>query len=157
MRKMTQHALIFTLLVAPPALAKSKAGGDSLTHAQLVDSCVKNREEALACKEPFIDAMIELRARHQPQIAEAIKTPAGKLETREIGLKELAADGGGPVAERRTKCEAVASHTQMSRADLDALNACYTKSDCTAKVACMMPILERAMFADAASKNAAKK
>ena len=157
MTKMTQHILLLSLLASPPALAKGKAGPGAVTQAQLVDSCVKNREEALACKDPFIDAMIEMRARHQPPIAEAIKTPAGKQQTRETGLKELAADGGGPAAERRSKCEAVAGHMQMSRADMDALTACYTKADCAAKVACMIPILERGMFADAAKAEPNKK
>ena len=149
MKKTLKFALLCTLLLPLPSQAKPPAAPSA---KEQIDACVQSREQAQSCKDPFIDAMIELRARHQPAIADAIKTPDGKRQVRETGLRELAADGGGPLAERRKKCEAAVAHMTMPRPDLDALKSCYAKPDCATKVACIMPILEKNMFPAAAAK-----
>jgi hypothetical protein len=105
---------------------------------------VEMREKAFECKEPFIDAMIDLRMSK----AGRKLTPAERAEMKVIGLREIAEDGSGPRPPREAKCEAMIKERpgKTDRAALSALRDCYAESDCGKRIACMMPIVEALTF-----------
>lgn len=143
---MTTKTLIMAAALA--VLAPTAATADKpASRDEAVAACVKNREQAFACKEPFIDAMIDMRLRATGKTV----PPEQKTKMREKGLAELAEDGSGPLAPRRAKCESVVDGmsergTNVEPGTLARLDQCYAKKDCKARVACMMPILESFMF-----------
>jgi hypothetical protein len=136
---MNKLIFVFGLCVVTPVAAKP------LSKTAAVQSCVKAREQALTCKEQFIDAMIDLRAKHQPEMAEAVKKDRAAVRAK--GLSEMAVDGGGPIAERTKLCEETISEKPLpDEKEVKALDVCYAKSACGAKVECMITAFERIMW-----------
>jgi hypothetical protein len=150
---MPNRALLFLLALTVPAtgLAAAKKKTAKSAHAQtlsqdeLVAGCMAVREKAWQCKDPFIDAMMALRDRHAaPSIPKDQWAAA-----REQGLRELEADGSGPVEPRQKRCaDAVAAGmmSSLSQKDGDDMNACLAKTSCADRVPCMIGVLERTMF-----------
>jgi hypothetical protein len=131
---------------APKKKAKARAQAtETVGRDEHVAGCVTMLEKSYQCREIFIDAMMRLRAsHHSPDIPQDQWAAA-----REIGLRELAEEGSGPLEERRARCAANVDGGQMpriTRADADQMNACLAKTSCDERVACMMPVLERTMF-----------
>ncbi len=139
-------AALFSLVLPTLATTASEAKAP-LTRSEAVEACVKNREKSYECREPFIDAMIELRLRKAGKQV----PPAQRAKMRELGLREIAEDGSGPLEPRRAKCEAMVAKmgegAKMPRSVNDQLEGCYAQTDCQARVACMMPIMEALMSA----------
>jgi hypothetical protein len=136
---------LMTLFALPSVAAAAE--DKRLSRGEMIDGCVKMREKAFECKEAFIDAMIDLRAKYQKRIARAIATPEGRAKVKEIGIKEITEDGSGELAPRQKKCAQKArKQRRMPRAAVAPMEACYEKADCAAKISCMMPIMERMMF-----------
>jgi hypothetical protein len=149
MKKLILAALFAIVDPLTGALPSAAASDPTPARATWVRACVIAREHDLECKEPFIDQMIALRSKYQPRIKEAVqKDPAG---VRAIGLRELAEDGTGPVTAREQKCAAAYDEHAASGAPprtSDALDACFALSDCTQRLACEMPLLEKLMFGE---------
>lgn len=149
-------AAIFLGVLGLPAVslagANAKAAAPALSRDEMIDGCVKGREKDFECKEDFIDAMIALRSKHQPEIKKAVDADAAG--TRAQGIKEITEDGSGEIAPRKAKCAEMVDHMTAAgksygKAQRTELEACWTKKDCKARIACEMPLLEKMMFGDA--------
>jgi hypothetical protein len=143
---------LFGLPAVSLAGANAKVAAPPLTRDEMVDGCVKGREKDFECKEEFIDAMIALRSKHQPEIKKAVDADAAG--TRAVGIKEITEDGSGELAPRKAKCEEMVDHMTAAgksygKAQKTELEACWTKKDCKARIACEMPLLEKMMFGGA--------
>jgi RNA polymerase sigma factor (sigma-70 family) len=141
-----RRAAAFFGLVLPTLFATASEGNATLTRSESVHACVRNREMSYECREPFIDAMMDLRLRKAGKTI----TPEERAKMRQVGLREIAEDGSGPLEPRKVKCEAMldkmGSGAGIPRAVHEQLEACYARTDCQARIDCMMPIMERLMF-----------
>lgn len=146
-----------TLLLLPvlaacatsPAPAASEEGTVPLEQATAM--CVRLHEEAARCTEPFIDQLLELRAKYDPAFAQLLADPQQREEIRRIGIAETLEDGTGDLARRQARCTEYARNGPPAPAsDPSTLEACYRQPDCASRVACMRPVLERRMAARAA-------
>jgi hypothetical protein len=126
----------------PSALAEPELGRD-----EMIAACVENREKSYECKDPFIDAMIDLRL---SRLGKTL-SPGERNAMKSKGLEEITEDGSGPLAPRQAKCAAMVDHLgkkqrKVANAKLDALKGCYAETDCKRRVECMMPIMAELMF-----------
>lgn len=154
-RSLAVLALVAAATAPLLALGADKAKKPApIPRDEAIASCVKNREKAYECKEQFIDAMIDMRMRHMPQLAKAGSTPEGRAELKQIGLREITEDGSGDLAPRQAKCGEMFDHMKATpaREQLDAMAACEAKTDCGERVACMVPLMEKMMFGKKAAK-----
>jgi hypothetical protein len=137
-------AMMGTILGVALSLVPAAARAERLTREEAIEGCVRLRERAVPCKEVYIDAMIDLRAKHQPRIAKMIQK-LGREKVREIGLRETVEDGAGPLEERRRKC-AKTVRGLPPREAVAPIEACIAKTECGEFVKCVMPELEKLMF-----------
>jgi hypothetical protein len=139
---------MFGLFLGLSVMSGARAqAADRLTRDEMIDSCVENREKGFACKEPFIDAMIELRTTRGGMKVR----PEDKAKMRAKGLQEIEEDGAGPLAPRRAKCAKMIDGMrrdagEAAKAQIAALHACHVEPDCQKAVACMMPLIAEIMF-----------
>jgi hypothetical protein len=142
----------FALWTTSGGAPRARAESAGVSRDEKIAACVKNREKSFECKDPFIEAMIDLRASHGG------KPPTGeqRAKMKAKGLEEIAADGAGPLAPRQAKCAAMVDNMDkatdqthrsdaVAKAQLEALDKCYAEQDCPKRVACMMPILGELM------------
>jgi hypothetical protein len=139
----------FALWMTSGGAPNARAEGAGVSRDEKIAGCVKNREKSFECKDPFIEAMIDLRA------SRGGKPPTGdqRAKMKAKGLEEIEADGSGPLAPRQAKCAAMVDKMDqthngdaVTKTHLDALDKCYAEQDCPKRVACMMPILGELMF-----------
>jgi hypothetical protein len=144
MTKTTAFLLLATLF-ALPGVARAAGDDQPLTEEEMISACVENREKSYECKEPFIDAMIDLRTKQ----AGKTLTPDERAKMKAKGLEEIAEDGAGPLEPRRAKCAAMTNKMKkgpkVQHATLNNLRRCYAEQDCTKRIACMMPIMAELM------------
>jgi hypothetical protein len=125
----------------------ARAGDEPATRGELVSACVENREKSYECKEPFIEAMIDLRASKSGRTP----SPEERAQMKAKGIEEITEDGSGPLAPRQAKCAAMIDgmtrqHRKVTRTHLAAFDRCYAQTDCNQRVACMIPVLAELMF-----------
>jgi hypothetical protein len=116
------------------------------TEQQLVSSCLEFRERACQCRHELVDPWLDLRARTNPVLGEAMTTESGREEIKGLALKEFVEDGSGPLEPRRQKCQAMLESGKRPDArSITALADCEAKESCLDWVACIMPVMEELM------------
>lgn len=146
------RCLTLSLLCTLAACASSPAAPAEGTAPleQATAMCVRLHEEAARCTEPFVDQLLELRARYDPAFAQRLADPQQREELRRIGIEETLEDGTGDLARREARCTEYARNGPPAPAsDPSTLEACYRLPDCASRVACMRPVLERRFAARA--------
>jgi hypothetical protein len=143
MTKTTTGICLGLSLLALPLQARAADNDDRASRDEEIAACVENRERSFECKDPFIDAMIDLRLSRSGKKVTAEERAAMKAK----GLEEIAEDGAGPLRPRQGKCAAMVDRLTkkgrrtITRAKLAAFKPCYGETDCTKRVSCMMPLL----------------
>jgi|SoiMethySBSTD1v2_1073268.scaffolds.fasta_scaffold20532_3 hypothetical protein len=126
-----------------PVADAGTAATDQLTLDQSVDFCVRLHEQVAPCAGEFIDLNIELREKHFPDFAEKAKDPKTRAAMHDEGIKEVLADGTGPLEPRRQRCKEYAEHGPPTpKSAVPKMEACFAKSACKEKVECMRPVLD---------------
>ncbi len=110
----------------------------------LVGSCVKAREKAAACRMEIVDDWIAVRAKYNPDIAEAMATPDDKAKLKAVALEEFEKDGSGPLEPRVEACTQLANHVPAKMLDsIRAFEACTSRSTCDDYRKCVIPAFEK--------------
>ncbi|MEW5847875.1 MAG: hypothetical protein AB2A00_03635 [Myxococcota bacterium] len=117
--------------------------------ADLVSHCLQMREQLALCKEQAIDLLMDERAKANPEFAAKVADANQKATMRTDGLKELEADGLGPVEERTRKCTEVASKVpaqipQSMMSTWEATKGCVDKP-CGDRINCYRPFVAASM------------
>lgn len=127
---------------APAAGAES----DTLAREAAVDFCVELHEHGARCAGEFLDTLMGLRAKYNPQFAQMLADPERAKMMREEGLKEVAADGTGPIESRRARCGEYVDHgPPTSPQDAAAMRECFALQACGELVQCLSGPLEHRM------------
>lgn len=110
----------------------------------LVGSCVKAREKAASCRTEIVDEWIAVRAKYNPDIAEALATPDEKAKLRAVALEEFEKDGTGPLEPRVEACTQLATHVPPQVLELfRTFSACTSRSTCDEYRKCVIPAFEQ--------------
>lgn len=143
--------------------ADAKPAAETTVAAPLMDDmvnhCVKMREQLFLCKDQAIDMLMDERAKANPDFAKQVADAAQKTAMRDQGLKELEADGGGPVEPRQAKCKEMVSKmpAQVPQAwmtEYTNANTCWDKP-CADRVNCLRNFTALGMQMQAAPAPAA--
>jgi len=138
----------FVLVVGSSSLGVARSvTAKEPSRGELIAGCVESREKSFECKDPFIDAMIDLRLSRSGKTV----TTEEREKMKAQGMAEITEDGSGPLPPRRAKCAALVDQMTSAgrsiRPSIHAdLKACYKKTDCRQRVHCMMPLFAELMF-----------
>ena len=158
MRRMTTTLLGFALALAslvtacgpgsqgpPPASAGPAAGPDDP-----VEVCKAMFKRQFECRETFIPALVDLRIKYDAPkgIAAHAAKPGGRDELIGMAQKEYDTDGVDP--KRSETCTKIA--TGLPPEAVAAARACAAKTDCAGLVACVTPLQEGRIKAQAAAE-----
>ena len=129
----------------PPA-----GGGAGATAADAVAACKAMFARQYECRETFIPALVDMRIKHDvPKgIAAHAAKPGGRDELVGMAQKEYDTDGVDP--KRSETCKKIA--TGLPPEAVAAARACAAKTDCASLVACVIPLQEGRIKAQAAAE-----
>jgi hypothetical protein len=134
-------------IVSLTATAAEQEKAQPTTREELIDLCVKAREHDFECKEQFIDSMIALRVKHQPQMKKLAEQDLAAIKIQ--GIKEITQEGSGPIEPRRALCAEAHDDLKSRNSPLEkfvAVEKCAQIKDCSARMKCEMPLLEQLLF-----------
>jgi RNA polymerase sigma factor (sigma-70 family) len=141
-RERLKRAAVFLGVVLPSlAAGAAEAAQDAALEQAVVDACVELHERMYECRDPYIDAMIDLH------LGGKRISPEEKAKLREHLMQGLTETATGPLEKRQARCKSMLSqagerHRKVAEARWPSLRACYKEQDCQARVACMKPIFE---------------
>ncbi len=137
-----KRAAVFLGVVLPSLVAgASGAAQDAALEQAVVDACVELHEKMYQCRDPYIDAMVDLH------LGGRKISPADRAKLREHLMQGLTETATAPIEKRQARCKTLMSqagetHRKLAEARWPSLRACYQERDCQARVACMKPILQ---------------
>lgn len=134
-RDRVKKTVLMMLVAGLPAVASGSALADPLQEG--IDLCVAMREKIFECKDAFATAFVaRLNAPAEQQSA-----------LRKKALEEITADGSGPLEPRQRACAETAKSKgapppEKVKEWKAKLEACFVKTDCNERVACMQPVVK---------------
>jgi RNA polymerase sigma factor (sigma-70 family) len=135
MRPNRKAAALFGV-VLPALVASASDGNRPLGRTEAIEACVRFKERSLACAEQLVDHFVRDVPNEQ------------RAKLRQKALKDLKAEGSGPIEPRRRTCAADVDAKENGRppfglfkvAHLTALEACDKEPDCSVRVACWLKV-----------------
>ena len=115
-----------------------------------VEACKAMFKRQFECRETFIPALVDLRIKYDAPkgIAAHAAKPGGRDELIGMAQKEYDTDGVDP--KRSETCKKIA--TGLPPEAVAAARACAAKTDCASLVACVTPLQEGRIKAQAAAE-----
>ena len=100
-------------------------------------------DRSLACADPFLDMLIDLRAKHDLPPNIAAKMTADKPTLMEMAKKKLAVDAVDP--KRTATCQQVVKTMPADKVEsmVADMQACLAKEGCGGFVSCMRPLQDK--------------
>jgi hypothetical protein len=141
-----RKAILLVMFFPVVALAADKPA--LLTDDEANKFCAEALPKHLACKEEFCTAMVDLRL---SDTSDNKKGDPSKKDTMHAKcLEEVATDGAGDLDARTKRCAGWAKdrgQVKVSRADADAVTACWSQKACSDQIACWKPKMAKIMTA----------
>lgn len=114
---------------------------DLLSTSEMVTLCERLHHEVVSCAREFVTLNLDLRSMYSSEFAQQISDPAARTAAIEEGIAETASDAAH-AQERCTEFAQPAWGPPQPRSDLEVLEGCYQQTACTAKMACLRPVIE---------------
>ncbi len=109
--------------------------------------CVRLHEQMATCPREFISLLLDLRAQRDPRFAGVFAREGVREAMTEEGVKEVLADGTGPLEPRQARCtEYAANGPPVPSGDPQRAEPCYALSTCEERVSCLQPVLEQRLM-----------
>jgi hypothetical protein len=127
---------------AAPAAPATPAVPQAASPQALQQQCVATMARSRACTDQYVPALVDARARlDRPSgIAAAVQSDRGGViaQARSEWIKDSTDE---MITER---CQAIVAHlTPEAQADVSSAQRCVAQAECSAFVACVMPIIEQ--------------
>lgn len=135
-----------TLAIAVAALAAASASAGRATaeerelpRAEAVAECVAIREKVLTCRDEYAAQAVQQHLDERKKTASADERKAMEANVADKATK----DGAGPLAHRQSSCGSMLDYlakrgAKATPGNVQALHACFEKSDCRARIACYL-------------------
>jgi hypothetical protein len=132
-----ESRFIFLTMVFTSAMMAGAARAEDPSLEPSINLCVEMRERIYQCRDEFAEAFVN---HHSPP-------PERRAALKAKALEEITADGSGPLEPRRQVCADMAKRGMKPPSDKlpelrKALAECSAKSDCQARVDCLMPVIK---------------
>jgi RNA polymerase sigma factor (sigma-70 family) len=135
-----------TLAIAIAALAAASAGagragaeGPELSRPEAVAECVAIREKVLTCRDEYAAQAVQQHLDERKKTVSADERKAMEAKVADKATK----DGAGPRPGREASCGQMLDYlskrgAKATRAGVQALHACFDKSDCRTRISCYL-------------------